>query len=158
MQTAPVVRAAPRQRRPIDKSLISVTKSAQDGTQSETDLLTVTFPCTIVGLRWNISAIAAAGTAPANCYWAIVVVRDGDSADTMGVSDGATFYNPEQNVLTFGCAALAPNNLASSATVWTGDTKTMRKMKGGDKLKLIVLGESTNTHEFRAIIQFFCKT
>ena len=131
-------------RRPIDKSLVIVNKTAVDGTQVATTLLTATFPCTVTGIRWSMGAIADAGTAISQVRWAIVLVKDGLSASTMASSDGASLYDPEQNVLAFGYAAL--NDAAQgSAMPFQGETKTMRKLMGGDKLQFIVASEATNT-------------
>ncbi len=74
----------------------------------------------------------------------------------MAISDQATFYEPEQNVLAFGVGALedeGPDSMTDSGT-----TKTMRKLMGGDKLVFINKGIVTNTHNTNGIIQFFCKS
>lgn len=144
------------QKRPIDKSLVVVAKSAIDATQVTTDLITATFPCTITGLRWNVAGDRAAGTGTAQLWWAIVLVKDGNSANTIAVSDAATFYEPEQNVLAFGMKAMEDEGPDTS--FFEGSTKTMRKLMGGDKLIFIARGVATNTVNLNAIVQFFCKS
>lgn len=142
-------------RRPVDKSIICVTKAAVAAAQVTTDLVTATFPCTIVGLRWSISHLQDAGTGASHLYWAIIVLRDGQTADTVATSDGATLYNPEQEVLAWGVSNIDNN---TETKTMTGSTKTMRKLMGGDKLVFACIGVATNTSTVRAIVQFFCKT
>ncbi len=142
-------------KRPIDKELKSMTLTGLTATQQETVLKTTTFPCTIVGLRWSLTSFQDAGTGNARCVWAIVVVRDGLSASSMSASDGSDFYTPEQNVLAFGNFSM-DNNV--SVHQENGNTKTMRKLMGGDQLIFIAKGQATNTSTVEGIIQFFCKS
>ncbi len=144
------------QKRPIDKNLVVVSKNTVDATQVSTTLITATFPCTITGLRWQIATDRAAGTGTAEFYWAIILVKDGNSANTVAISDGATFYEPEQNVLAFGLGSLEDSGPDSMLA--EGNTKTMRKLMGGDTIVFIVRGVATNTVNLNAIIQFFCKS
>ncbi len=142
-------------KRPVDKQLVAITKTTLDGTQENTTLITVTFPCTIVGIRWNISVVQDAGTGNATCAWCINVLRDGGTQKVMSLTDGSTFFAPESDCLSFGIATI-DNNVSSSN--YEGSTKTMRKMMGGDKLIFSAVGTATNTSALRGIIQFFCKT
>lgn len=147
------------QKRPIDKSLIVINKSAVDSTQVSTDLVTATFPCTITGLRWNLTPISASAAGDAIVQWAIILVKDGNSANTMASSDGSTLYEPEQNVLSWGMSALSETDEAGHQNyTFEGDTKTMRKLMGGDKLVLIVRGATGTTFDFSGCVQFFCKS
>ena len=142
-------------KRPIDKQLRVVVLTGLNATDQNTILVTTTFPCTIVGLRWDISVVQEAGTA--NCFgsWCIVKEDQGQSVDTLGVADDASFYDPEQNVLAFGNWMIDNN---TNNEHFTGGTKTMRKLKVGDRLIFIAVGTATNTSQLRAQIQFFCKT
>lgn len=144
-----------RTKRPIDKSLISIAKNSVDASQVQTILITATFPCTIVGLRWSLSFTQDGGTGDAGLQWAVVVVRDGNTADTMSGADAASFYNPEQDVLAFGVGAIDNHG---NVVTFDGNTKTMRKLKGGDQLIFIQLGNATDTTRSRGVVQFFCKT
>ncbi len=145
-------------KRPVDKNLIIVSQTSLDSTQQATVLATVTFPCTIVGLRWDISSATSAGTGIASIAWAIVKVSQGDTVNTLATGDGSTLYAPEQNVMTWGVGLNIPEDTIGHGLVWIGDTKTMRKMMGGDTLQFIARGEATNLQEIRGCIQFFCKT
>ncbi len=145
----------PHTKRPIDKQLKTVFHSATDATQEEVVLFTATFPCTVVGLRWSINQTQDGGTGKMQAWWAIVIVRDGESAGTLGTAVGDDTYTPEQNCLVFG-ASLINNNTDTSRNV--GSTKTMRKFMGGDRLIFIVRGIATETTMSQGVIQFFCKT
>lgn len=144
-------------KRPIDKSIIAISKDGIDSTQVSTTLATVTFPCTITGLRWDLSFFSDSGTTINHVAWAIVVVRDGNTLSTITISDGGNLHDPEQNVLTWGFCTCAKFEV-TKPVVYRGDTKTMRKMMGGDTLKLAILHSGTDTAGVRGGIQFFCKT
>ncbi len=142
-------------RRPIDKSLKAINKAGVDATDVTTVLLTTTFPCTIVGLRWDLTIFQDAGTGTAQFWWALVINRDGNTVGTLGVSDAAQFFEPEQNCLVFGVGSV-DNNV--EAVPFRGSTKTMRKMMGGDRLQFIMRGAATNTSACNGVVQFFCKS
>ncbi len=142
-------------KRPVDKQLVVVNKSAVDATQVNTTLVTVTFPCTIVGLRWDMSVIQQGGTGNSIFAWCINVLRDGGTQKVMSTSDGTTFFAPESDCLAFGFGGI-DNNV--DGRHYNGSTKTMRKMMGGDKLIFSVKGIATNTTTVLGVIQFFCKT
>ncbi len=144
-------------RRPVDKALINVLKNGVTATQVSTQLVSATFPCTIVGLRWDLSFATDAGTSQGDYQWAIIILRDGVTVSTMNSSDAGTLYAPEQDVMAFGRGLTLGSGIGSVAH-YMGDTKTMRKLMGGDKLLFIMLGEATNTQACRGCIQFFCKT
>lgn len=142
-------------KRPIDKLLINISKDGLANSQTQTILTTATFPCTVVGLRWDIVMAQDAGTGNAFVKWAIVVVRDGNAASTLATSDGSDTYTPEQDVMTYGQVAIDNNTEAYRNS---GTTKTMRKLMGGDLLIFIALGSATNTVAVRGVVQLFCKT
>ncbi len=151
-----VVVAARRSKRPIAKNIISILL-ATVSTQVNTVLVTNTFPCTITGLRWDIGAVSDAGTVNGTCSWAIVKVNDGQAVQNIQGGNGTEFYSPEPDVMAFGRTVMTPANQATTVQ-WTGSTKSMRKMQGGDTLQFICAGESTNTVEVHGAIQFFCMT
>ncbi len=159
MSARPLKRArtsGQRVSRPIDKELIAITKVNVANTQVETVLKTVTFPGTVVGLRWALAGIQDAGTgAPSFLQWCVVVVQDGNAASTMVTTDAADMYTPEQDVLAFGNGL---TKVGIEGVTWEGTTKTMRKMKQGDQLLFIAVAEVTHTWELRGTIQFFFKT
>lgn len=144
-------------KRPIDKALVVVNQSTT-GTQQKTDLLTTTFPCTVTGLRWSLTAFGSA-TGEQLLYWAVVIIRDGLSASTIATSDGASLYDPEQNVLAFGVVRLADRDAGAGPICanFEGSTKSMRKMMGGDKLSFISITDG-NTINVDGCVQYFCKS
>ncbi len=146
--------------RPIDKELKAINHNDAGSTQRSTVLKTTTFPGTVVGLRWDFSAVSPLTTAAEFLYWVIVVVPDGEAVNTIGTSDGVDMYTPEQNVLAFGNIALADADIAAGpqAVHVEGSTKTMRKLKQGDVLQFSVLGLSGTAGLVRGVIQFFFKT
>ncbi len=160
-ETIQVVTTQPARRaahRPIDKEIISIGKAAMAGSQVSTTLITATFPCTITGLRWDLTFIADGGTGDAGYIWAIVKVTEGDSANTLSGGDGATLYAPEQNVLVWGKGSNPGADTIGAPVHYNGTTKIMRKLLGGDQLLWIGVGEATNTTEVSGAVQFFCRT
>ncbi len=146
---------AVRPRRPIDKFLVNVSKVGVDGTQVQTIIRTATTACTVTGLRWDLATSQQAATGAAKGRWAIVIVRDGLSAQTMAISDASSLYDPEQDVMAFGSWTI-DNNVESFH--WVGDTKTMRKLRIGDAIIFIAVGVATNTSNVEGVIQMFCKS
>lgn len=142
-------------KRPTDKQLICISKSGVDGTQVSSTLYTASFPGTVTGLRWNVSAAQDAGTGNALIFWAIVKVPQGTTAGTLSISDASTLYSPENMVMAFGGANCDPDGYG---TLWDGATKGMRKLQAGDTLVWIAKGTATNTCNVKGCIQFFYKT
>ncbi len=149
-----------RHARPIDKQLKVVAQTLSSAAQTATTLFTVTFPCTIVGLRWDVSIQGLITASDHLNRWAIVVVRDGNSANTMSASNAADFYTPEQDVLAFGVGWTIDRDIGSgpSSITTSGSTKTMRKLMAGDTVQMIGLCSAVAGSHMDAIIQFFCKT
>lgn len=145
-----------RARRAIDKQLIVVQKSAIVGANQTTLLKTITYPGTVVGLRWSLACKRSAGVAFSRLYWAIVVVHDGNGVNNLGIGDAGDFYTPEQDVLAFGAACATTT--AEPAITFNDSTRTMRKLKQGDQLFLAVLGAGVDWWEMNGVVQFFLKT
>ncbi len=145
-----------RGKRPIDKNLV-VTSHTITTTVVATTLATTTFPCTVVGIRWELSASTAVASVQ-DVWWAIVIIPDGEAVKTPTISNAGTFYAPEQNVLAFGMGQMMDNTLQAEALMWSGSTKTMRKLKGGDVLAIATIGSDANGALFRGVVQFFCKS
>lgn len=140
-------------KRAINKEIIAVNRT-QTSTQAATTLTTATYPCTITGLRWHIGLKNSYAGAN-NFWWAIVLVKDGQTADTIAFSDGASIYSPEGNVLAFGVVEL-DNGAGDVIFNGEGSTKTMRKLQGGDTIQFISI-TSADSVSLRAGVQFFCK-
>ncbi len=145
--------------RPIDKEL-KITNQAVTNSVVSTTLKTTTFPGTVVGLRWSLSIGTTLTTASPVIAWAIVVIPDGEAANTPALSDGADFYTPEQNVLAFGLIRAMDFDSGASPQAYMveGTTKTMRKLKQGDVLAVISLSDTASGGFLDGIVQFFFKT
>jgi len=150
--------AVGRVARPIDKELKFVNQTATTSVTSTT-LKTTTFPGTVVGMRWSLAAQSAT-SADSVLAWAVVVIPDGEAANTPAISDGADFYTPEQNVMAFGVMRLVGNGETGGNmnVMFEGTTKTMRKLKQGDVLACITLSDVANGVFLDGVIQFFFKT
>ena len=144
-------------KRPIDKQIIN-TALTLNGTQTGTNLWTTTFPGTITGIRVDLTLVQSAGTAPGAYAWAIVLIKEGQTASTIGLTNGTTFYQPEANVLMFGRGTHSRATSDTVPRVYEQSTKTMRKLQCGDKIDILVIGEATNTTLLNGAIQFFIKT
>ncbi len=143
-------------RRNLDKKLIVAAQSPTTA-KATTVLFTSTFPCTITGLRWSISALGNTSAAQF-LYWAVIQLKDGGTLSNIAFSDGADFYTPEQEVLAFGSMAIGQTDVAGTTGVTTmGSTKTMRKYMGGDQLIFVSVGDTATAVSVRAVVQFFCK-
>ncbi len=151
-----VIRAA---RRPIDKNLV-VTKLQLTTAAATTTLKTITFPGTMTGLRWVLNFRSNSAAASPVGSWVIVLVPEGDSINAISQTDGATMYNPEQNVLAFGVIAVADTDGTTGPRIMKveGSTKTMRKLKSGDKLQLGTLSDTVTSINMDGVVQFFMKT
>ena len=150
-------------KRPIDKALNIVFKSSVGASQVQTILLpAATGACTITGIRWQGNVVGDGGGAGIDHVfaWALVLVRDGDTANTLDpTTDGGDLYLPEQDVLVWGIG----NNQSMAGTVtgsgpdqFIGTTKTMRKLRQGDRIVWIGIGTVTETVTMHFVIQLFC--
>ncbi len=157
---AEVTRFTRQAARPIDKNIVFVTKNAVGTSQVVTTLKTVTFPCTFVGIMWNLNFASIVTSGDAVARWAIVVVKDGNSANTLGGSDAGDLYTPETNVLVWGVSMCSDIDSTTGPSVVheTGTTKTMRKLMGGDLLQFIMISDIAASLDVRGAVQFFCKT
>ena len=152
--------------RPIDKSLIFILKTGVNATQQQVDLITATTACTVLGIRWALNIQGDAGSLGTQhpYEWWIVKVNDRDgNANNTTRTDRANYYEPEQNVLAFGLGADNGDTSTSTTSmqanpVVTGNTKTMRKLRVGDRIQFVIRGIATQTVACRGIIQLFCKT
>lgn len=145
--------------RPIDKNIVGIALLATTS-QVQTILQTQTFPGTVVGIRWDIALRNNHASVNDFVKWAIVIVRDGNSASTLAGGNAAELYQPEQDVLTWGYHWLSdPDSGSGPETAHiSGETKTMRKLMGGDQLMFIILGGAVDAVQVRGAVQFFIKT
>ncbi len=152
----PLVRGS---RRPTDKELIYVAQTCTTS-NTTTTLKTATFPCTIVGLRWNLAFKGVIATSASTINWIIVLVHDGNSANTISQSNGADMYTPENDVMAFGTVMVNETDQGVGPMIAhvQGQTKTMRKMQQGDLLQFISLSSVSVSAKVDGVVQFFCKS
>ncbi len=143
--------------RPIDKNIkiINIVIGSSTSIQA---LVVATFPCTIVGLRWEVSYTNDTANTSQFVRWAIVLLRDGELAGSLGSGNLGTLYTPEQNVMAFGAMIITGNSFSEVGRHESGSTKTMRKLMGGDKIVFLAAGTSANGASVTGAIQFFCKS
>ena len=96
-----------------------------------------------------------AGTGVCIFQWAIVYAAEAQAIDTLSLTNGASLYDPEQDVLTWGISSINNN---TETKQYNGTTKSMRKLKVGDRLVIVTRGIATNTTDLLGGVQFFCKT
>lgn len=120
-----------------------------------------TYPCTIAGLRWDIS-INNLDTHPAEVFWCIIAAREGTDPTTnfTGNDWDIADVKPEQNVMAWGIGIIEPNQKPTSLRIWEGSTKSMRKMQIGDKLLLIIaktngMGPNKGHYQYSCSGQYF---
>ena len=125
--------------------------------QTNTTLFTATFPCTVTGLRWDISFLSTSVVDKA-LFWCVPIVKDGNTPSTMGSSTGVDLYAPEQDVMTHGSGFVVADDSTAGELIYTskGNTKTMRKLMGGDTLQ-ICSNVTAGTCTVFGSIQYFCK-
>ncbi len=153
-----------RSTRQIDKALVFVKLDDISATQQSRALTVGKTPCTVLGVRWSMFIEGDAGSVGVDhdYAWAIVLVRESQTASTLdNVTNGNSFYDPEQDVIAFGVGF---SHASSSATTGvqdamiTGKTKAMRKLRVGDQMQFIIRGIATETVRMRGCIQLFCKS
>jgi len=142
--------------RKINKELIYVDHAITNTTQVASVLINITYPCTLVGLRWDLHYVCSS-TSDVVVTWCIVKVPDTTSASTMSQTDETSFYRPEADVLTFGILGATSNNGSRGPGMEhvTGSIKTKRKMQVNDDLTFLTKAVNTSTSTLRGIIQFF---
>jgi len=149
-----------RAKRPIDKKLTNVVVNNLVAAKQDVDLYaSATFPGTITGIRWSFGAVRSGGTATTYgaFKWAIVVVPAGTTISTINMASAGSMYDPEQMVLAFGCGTSFANS-GTDTMMFEGSTKSMRKLKAGDKLVFTAFGTATERHDISGTVQFFYKT
>lgn len=147
-----------KSRRPIDKNIKAIQQTVTTSNVTTT-LFTGTYPGTVVGIRWSLNFISNTSASSPSVYWAIVIVRDGLSASTIGTSDGADFYTPESQVLAFGVGGVTDNDSGAGPynSMMEGMTKTMRKIQAGDLLQFVTISNVATGLIARGAVQFFIK-
>jgi len=145
-------------KRTLNKEIICVTGTATAATQSNVTLLTCTFPGTIVGLRWNFNIYCSADAGINTVSWMIHKVKSGVTTPTISQTAAASLIGNEEAVMAWGGTIIVGDTLnnGDSGHTWDSETKTMRKLQGGDTLVFSALGSASIA--YFGYVQFFMKT
>ena len=147
--------------RPIDKRLVWCSHTLTTGGDSTAVVSSSGIPCTAVGFRWSIAVRSSLATAGHSGMWAMVVVPDGESVNSVSTTDGNDLYTPEQNVLAFGVFTfndVDANTGGNEVQRYDGSTKTQRKLRAGDSIYLISQSTAASSGTLVGIVQMFCRT
>ena len=129
-----------RYRRSISK--YSWTKELRTVAQASTtgQVATLLYDAVVPSVVKGVSVDSISVT---NVFQAIILVKAGDTLNTISLVDGATFYQPESNVMWW--------------SVTPGDdpytSRSVRKMNPGDKLYFVTTTSGAQKRE--AIVQFY---
>ena len=89
-------------------------------------------------------------------------VKDGLAPNPINFTSAGTLMDPEQEVIAFGRWAVQDADIATSngpsIQYVEGQTKSMRKLMGGDRIYFCSLGQTAGPTNILGTIQFFSKT
>lgn len=149
-------------KRSIEKVQLSLMRTVSFTTQSDAQLFSATVPVTITGLHWDMSfaPVTNPTSGSASGRYAFVIARESLAASTMATGDLNIPYVPEENVLVAGnwdVGRIAANETARIQDKF-GSTKTQRKLKCGDTLRVLFKGDQANqVIDVTGVITFFTK-
>lgn len=142
--------AAKGPKRSVDKQLVNYSVTLSAGTTNKSALFPtsggVTFPCTISGVRVVGTVYNASGNTPAVHFWAIQVIREGETNPNVSFTNLGSALTPEEDIIIWGKGITSFN----STTGWaffrhyevSGTTK--RKLMIGDKLMMVANSSGAN--------------
>ncbi len=142
----------------LNKRLFVVNEEVSAGTFHKT-ILRGSYPCTATGLRWDLSIQGpGANDQDSNFAWAVVITRDGNETGQISFTTENNMYEPEQDVLAYGCCRLANASKPGPQTLhFNGSTKSMRKIQSADQLKFVYASSDDIGHIY-GTVQVFCKS
>jgi len=128
-------------KRPVNKSIITVSSPIATGSQLNEELYEAEYPSTFQGLLWDFTVTAFSETNSTSCAWAVIRVKDGLLPGAlMFTSSGQTLVKPEQEVMACGLFQLNPVTIPNGYNLMRihGDTKTKRKLAQGDRVYFLI--------------------
>ena len=140
-------------KRPVDKEIVNILKTAIGTGQVALTLRTAGMAETLSGIRGNLSGKFGANAGSVGMV--IAVVREGQTASTLDLTDGGTLYAPQQDVLFawFGHGSPAVTELHWQKI----DVKAMRKLKDGDTIQILLRCTAADTVDVTGSITSFYK-
>lgn len=145
-----------RRRRATTKRIVTVA-GAITSTQSQTNLFQVTYPCKITGLRWNLT-ISNIDDFRQIAAWLIIVLREGDTVNSISLSEGSQLYQPQENVIAYGLTFVDQRSRSNHSTKWKDSTKATRQLQSGDTLFMINVSDRAEELDLIGAIQFFVES
>ena len=139
----------------VDKTSLVIEQSNTGTGQFQLDLTTPTRPVTWLGGHLFGSCVKAGSTSAGFLALAIVIVYDGDSVQTLGITNGTAFYKPEKNILwsaiyRFGTVANLEYGYETNEPL-----KAKRKLQVGDKISFIARANVATFSHFAYAITVF---
>jgi len=143
-------RAYSRTKRSKAKTLVCAQTNTTGTTQANEKLFGATYPCTVAGMRWEVTIQNLTGSLQ-NVMWAVYILREGNTHPPLSTT---LIMAPEQNCIAWGVTILGTANNGESNVMWTDKTKSMRKLQGGDQVFWSVKSTGGDV-AFVAAFQFF---
>ncbi len=130
-------------KRPIDKKSAIVFDATVATSITTTVIHTSLIAETMAGIRGNI--MVSKGTIATSPIWniGIVIVRDGQTISTPGVTGGASGYEPEQDVLWQKVGSWS-DTTDDFTLEFELKIKTQRLMKSGDTIVFYTIAAAVN--------------
>ena len=142
--------------RPYNKKVVNVAQSPST-TQASVQLssFTISYPRTFKLSSISISAIGN-GTAATTVRWAILKVPDGYTENTISMTNGASLYDPESDILAFGVFNLADSDSGTGSTTAYDNIKVSasRKLQQGDEIAFVSITDNATAISLDAIISW----
>ncbi len=145
-----------RQKRPVDKFIIAIKTEVRNSQDVQT-LLDLTYPCTIVGIAWQLEAhVNSIIAGRAGLKWAFNIQRDGATQlliapvpptgpRTNFLTNGSTsdviisaFQRPQFSEVT---TTDLTDHIIEHTVRHEGSTKAMRKLTVGDTLQMTAISD-----------------
>ncbi len=146
-------------KRPVDKDLIWIQKNTVGNSQVTTVLRTSEMAETFTGgVISNIVRVIAATEVESRGACAIILLRDGQTISTLTLTDAGKLYSPEQDVLwatPWAFQLPATDLFLGYFTNISERIKTKRKMKKGDQLVYLAIGDVASAVDLTALFTGF---
>ncbi len=155
----------PPQMAQVQKHVRHVAVSSSS-TQQTVSIFTANEPCTFTGLRWTGSVYHETAIEQHSWhYMGAILLPEGQAVSTLDLSGGAfELYKPPQQLLASQmvgtCYNINPETTAQGPTIanFEGITKTARRLKPNDEIRLIFESEHLLAGEVDVIVTFFIKS
>lgn len=128
-------------KRPVDKDNLCINGNVAT-TQTANTIRTASAAETLVRLVGSVLVASKAGGAQSSVAMAIVILRESVAASTLSYSSGSAIYEPVADVLWSKHVQL--QSTTSAMVNFDIDIKAMRKLKKGDRIQFLYIGQHTS--------------